>query len=71
MDKERQKRRERSKLPQKKLRRLELKNETLTQKGANEAAEGETYQSGLQKFINRKMVFFFQFKMFQIKLFAS
>ena len=70
MDKERQKRRERSKLPQKKLRRLELKNETLTQKGANEAAEGETYQSGLQKFINTKLIFF-QFKMVQIKLFAS
>ena len=49
MDKERQKRQERSKLPQEKRRRLEIKNERMTQNGANEAAEGETYQSGLQK----------------------
>ena len=44
-------------LPQKKRRRLELKNERMTQKGANEAAEGETYQSGIQKFINTKNFF--------------
>ncbi|XP_062595091.1 uncharacterized protein LOC134256466 [Saccostrea cucullata] len=42
---ERQKRRERAALPQKKRRRLELKQEKLTQKGAKEAAEGDTYQS--------------------------
>ena len=58
MDKERQKRQERSKLPQKKRRRLELKNERMTQKGANEEAEGETYQSGIQKFINTKKKIF-------------
>ena len=58
MNKERQKRQERSKLPQKKRRSLELKNERMTQKGANEAAEGETYQSSIQKFINTKIIFF-------------
>ena len=42
----------------------------MTQKGANEAVEGETYQSGLQKIINTKLIFI-QFKMFEIKLFAS
>ncbi|XP_056000582.1 uncharacterized protein LOC130048208 [Ostrea edulis] len=45
MDMERQKRQERSKLPEKKRRRLELKQERIAQKGANEAAEGDTYQS--------------------------
>lgn len=44
MDNERKKRQERSQLPGKK--RLELKQERITQKGANEAAEGDTYQSG-------------------------
>lgn len=44
MDNERKKRQERSQLPGKKRRRLELKR--ITQKGANEAAEGDTYQSG-------------------------
>lgn len=42
---ERQKRQEKAALPQKKRRRLELKQERLTQKGAREAAEGDTYQS--------------------------
>lgn len=46
MDNERIKRHERSQLPVKKRRRLELKQEKITQKGANEAAEGDTYQSG-------------------------
>jgi hypothetical protein len=45
MDLEREKRQERSKLPEKKRRRLELKPERITQKGANEGAEGDTYQS--------------------------
>ena len=58
MDKERQKRQERSKLPQKKHRRLELKNERMTQKGANKAAEEETYQSGLQKCINTIIILY-------------
>lgn len=44
-DVERQKRQEKAALPQKKRRRLELKQERLTQKGAREAAEGDTYQS--------------------------
>lgn len=46
MANERKKRQERSQLPGKKRRRLELKQERITQKGANEAAEGDTYQSG-------------------------
>lgn len=46
MDNERKKRQERSQLPGKKRRRLELKQERITQKGANEAAEGDTYESG-------------------------
>lgn len=45
MDNQRKKRHERSQLPGKKRRRLELKQERITQKGANEAAEGDTYQS--------------------------
>lgn len=42
-------------LPQKKRRRLELKHERLTQKGAKEAAEGDIYQSGT--FISKSMFF--------------
>lgn len=45
MDNERKKLQERSQLPGKKRRQLELKQERITQKGANEAAEGDTYQS--------------------------
>ena len=45
-DIERQKRQVKYALPQTKRRRLELKQERLTQKGAREAAEGDTYQSG-------------------------
>lgn len=52
---ERQKRQEKAALPQKKRRRLELKQERLTQKGAREAAEGDTYQSGT--FISNSMFF--------------
>lgn len=42
-DVERQKRQEKAALLQKKRRSLELKQERLTQKGAREAAEGDTY----------------------------
>lgn len=52
---ERQKRQEKAALPQKKRRRLEVKQERLTQKGAREAAEGDTYQSGT--FISNSMFF--------------
>lgn len=45
MANKRKKRQERSQLPGKKRRRLELKHERITQKGANEAAEEDTYQS--------------------------
>lgn len=54
-DVERQKSQEKAALPQKKGRRLELKQERLTRKGAREAAEGDTYQSGT--FISSSMFF--------------
>lgn len=45
-DKDREKRKERAKVPQKKLRRMVLKTERAKMKGANEALEGSSYQTG-------------------------
>jgi hypothetical protein len=41
---------ERSRQPEKKRRRLQLKEERATSKGANEAIEGVSYQSGTKVF---------------------
>ncbi|XP_060593897.1 uncharacterized protein LOC132748331 [Ruditapes philippinarum] len=51
--KQREKKREKAKSPSTKLRRLLLKQERATNQGANEALEGDTYQSG--KFICRTL----------------